>query len=320
MCLKKLRFKKDFYMNIAILSTNPDLYSTKRLLEAAENRGHQATIINHTKCNLIMEKGRPAIEVGGKAITNIDAIIPRIGASVSFFGAAVIRQFEMLKVFSSLSSIALVRSRDKLRSLQLMSKFGLGIPKSAFAKFPKDQDVENLIEQVGGAPVIIKVLQGTQGLGIVLAETTNSAKSMVEAFSGLRQNILIQEFIEEARGEDIRAFVVGNEVVAAMKRIGKSGEFRSNLHRGGVAEPITLSKKEKAVALEAAKAMGLSIAGVDLLQSSRGMLVIEVNSSPGLQGIERATGVDVAEKIIEFIEAGMRKRNLTKKKTQKNIL
>ncbi|MEK7136570.1 MAG: 30S ribosomal protein S6--L-glutamate ligase [Patescibacteria group bacterium] len=307
-------------MNIAVLSTNPDLYSTKRLLEAAEKRGHKVVIINHTKCNLIMEKGRPSIQADGKTISDIEAIIPRIGASVSFFGAAVIRQFEMLKVFSSLSSIALVRSRDKLRSLQLMSKFGLGIPKSVFAKFPKDKDVEDLIEQVGGAPVIIKVLQGTQGLGIVLADTTNSAKSMVEAFSGLKQNILIQEFIAEAHGADIRAFVVGNKVVAAMKRTGKTGEFRSNIHRGGVAEPIELSKKEKVLAVEAARSLGLSIAGVDMLLSERGMLIIEVNSSPGLQGIERATGVDVAGQIIEFVEAGVQKKKQTKKKKQKDIL
>jgi ribosomal protein S6--L-glutamate ligase len=267
-----------------------------------------------------MEKGRPSIQADGKAIMNVDAVIPRIGASVSFFGAAVIRQFEMLKVFSSLSSIALVRSRDKLRCLQLLSKFGLGIPKSVFAKFPKDKDVENLIEQVGGAPVIIKVLQGTQGLGIVLAETTNSAKSMVEAFSGLRQNILIQEFIAEAKGADIRALVVGHKVVAAMRRVGKPGEFRSNIHRGGVAEPIELSKKEKLLAIEAAKSLGLSIAGVDMLQSDRGTLIIEVNSSPGLEGIERTTGVDVAGAIVEFIETGVEKKRLTKKRKQKDIL
>lgn len=305
-------------MNIAILSTNPELYSTKRLVEAAIKRGHNAFIVDHNRCNLVMEKGKPAIQYNGMMLENIDAVVPRIGASVSFFGSAVVRHFENMKIFSSLNPVALIRSRDKLRSLQMLSKIGLGIPKSVFAKFPKDKDVDNLIDLVGGAPLVIKVLEGTQGLGVVLADTRQSAKSMIEAFSGLKENILIQEFIKEAGGADIRAFVVDGKVVAAMKRQGTSGDFRSNLHRGGHAQNIELSKKEYSAAIEAAKCLGLSIAGVDMMQGKNGPLILEVNSSPGLEGIEKTTKVDVADEIIQFVERGAEKMKKKKSKKKKN--
>ncbi|PJA08459.1 MAG: 30S ribosomal protein S6--L-glutamate ligase [Flavobacteriales bacterium CG_4_10_14_0_2_um_filter_32_8] len=295
-------------LKIVILSRNADLYSTKRLVEAAEQRGHEAMVIDHAKCSVLMEKSKPAIMYNGEFLHKTDAIIPRIGASVTFYGTAIVRQFEMMNVFSTSESQAITRSRDKLRSLQLLSREGLGIPKTVFAKHPKNLDVEGLIENVGGAPLIIKILEGTQGLGVVLADTTNSAKSMIEAFSGIKTNILIQEFIKESRGVDIRAFVVNGEVVGAMERRGKEGEFRSNLHRGGKGTIIQLTRKETNTALRAAKAHGLSIAGVDMLRSSRGPLILEVNSSPGLQGIEGATQVDIAGKIITFIEQNVTKR------------
>jgi ribosomal protein S6--L-glutamate ligase len=287
-------------MKIAILSRNPNLYSTKRLIEAGQQRGHDMTVIDHQKCVLVIEQNRPHIFYKGAEITGIDAIIPRIGASVTFYGSAVVRQFEQMKVFSTLESQALVRSRDKLRSLQLLAKAGLGMPKTAFAATPKD--IDQVINQVGGAPVVIKLLEGTQGIGVILAETHNSAKSVIEAFLDVEVNILVQEFIREAKGADIRAFVVDGQIVGAMKRQGAEGDFRSNLHRGGTASLIKLSPEEKATAIKAVKKLGLSIAGVDMLQSARGPLVMEVNSSPGLEGIEGATGVDIAGKIIEFVE------------------
>jgi ribosomal protein S6--L-glutamate ligase len=287
-------------MKIAILSRGPKLYSTRRLVEAAEQRGHEVVVIDHLKCVLVIEKGNPHIFLGGKEITGIDAIIPRIGTSVTFYGAAVVRQFEQMKVFSSVESQALVRSRDKLRSLQLLAKAGIGMPKTAFASAPKN--IETVLEQVGGAPVVIKLLEGTQGIGVILAETHKSAKSVIESFLALKANILVQEFIKEAGGADIRAFIVDGKIVGAMKRQGLPGEFRSNLHRGGSANVIELSKEERETAIKAAKKLGLAIAGVDMLQSSRGPLVMEVNSSPGLEGIEGATGVDIAGKIIEYVE------------------
>ena len=299
-------------MNIVILSTGPGLYSTKRLVEAAKQRNHHVQVVNHTKCFMVMEKGNPYVYYHGHRLDDVDAIIPRIGASVTFFGTAVVRQFEMRKVFSIVESQALVRSRDKLRSLQILTREGLGIPKTAFAKFPKDEDVEELIKQVGGAPLIIKILEGTQGMGVVLAESRKAAKSVIEAFSGLKENIIVQEFIKEAGGADIRAFVVGNEVVGAMKRQGADGDFRSNIHRGGKGTVIELSNKERFAALKATKALGLAVAGVDMLQSSRGPLILEVNSSPGLEGIEKATGEDIAGKIIEFIEKNSRRRGASK--------
>jgi ribosomal protein S6--L-glutamate ligase len=287
-------------MNLIILSTNRNLYSTRRLMEAAAQRGHMAKVMNHTKCYVVMESGNNEIFYGDHPVVEVDAIVPRIGASVTFYGSSIIRQFEMKKVYSTVGSLALVRSRDKLRATQILARHGVGIPKTAFAKFPSD--IDNLIKQVGGPPLIVKLLEGTQGLGVVLAETKKAAKSVIEAFYGLNANILVQEFIQEANGCDIRAVVVGGKVVAAYQRVGREGDFRSNLHRGGTGVPIKLKKAEKEMAIMAAKALGLDIAGVDMLQSARGPLVLEVNSSPGLKGVEAATGVDVAGKIIEFIE------------------
>ncbi len=287
-------------MRIVVLSQNPNLYSTKRLIEAGEKKGHEMLIVDHTKCNLVIEKKNPTVIYKGEEITNIDGVIPRIGASVTFFGTAVVRQFEMMKVFSATESQALVRSRDKLRSLQILSRAGLGLPKTVFSNYSKD--VSEVIDAVGGAPLVIKLLEGTQGLGVVLADNKNSAESILEAFNGLQARVIAQEFIKEAGGADIRVFVVDGVVVGAMKRQGKEGEFRSNLHRGGSANVIQLSDDEENAALKAAKAMGLGIAGVDLLQSSRGPLILEVNSSPGLEGIEKATGKDIANFIIKYVE------------------
>ncbi|WP_299149908.1 30S ribosomal protein S6--L-glutamate ligase [uncultured Dokdonia sp.] len=287
-------------MKIVVLSQNPNLYSTKRIVEAGQKKGHEMIIIDHTKCNLVIEKKNPTIVYKGEEIRDIDGIIPRIGASVTFFGTAVVRQFEMMKVFSATESQALVRSRDKLRSLQILSRAGLGLPKTVFTNYSKD--VSQVVDGVGGAPLVIKLLEGTQGLGVVLADNKNSAESILEAFNGLQARVIAQEFIEEAGGADIRVFVVDGAVVGAMKRQGKEGEFRSNLHRGGSANVIELTDEEENAALKAAKAMGLGIAGVDLLQSSRGSLILEVNSSPGLEGIERATGTDIATHIIKYVE------------------
>ncbi len=287
-------------MKIAILSRNPKLYSTRRLLEAGEQRGHEMIALDHLKCVLVIEQGRPHIYYAGTEVTGIEAVIPRIGASVTFYGSAVVRQFEMMKIFTAVESQALVRSRDKLRSLQLLARAGIGMPKTAFASHPKD--IDNIITQVGGAPVVIKLLEGTQGIGVILADTHKAAKSVIEGFLCLNANILVQEFIKEARGADIRAFVVDGQVVGAMKRQGIEGEFRSNLHRGGTASVIKLTAEEKATAIKSAKKLGLAIAGVDMLQSSRGPLVMEVNSSPGLEGIEGATNIDIAGKIIEYVE------------------
>lgn len=288
-------------MKIAILSRNPNLYSTSRLVEAGEQRGHEVRVFDHTKLYIVNESGEASLYYGNEKVEGYNAVIPRIGASVTFYGASIIRQFEVQKIFSTVKSVALTRSRDKLRSLQIMSRENLGIPKTAFAKHPKD--IPHLIRTVGGAPLIIKVLEGTQGLGVVLAETQKAAKSVIEAFMGMNTNILVQEFIKEAGGADIRAFVVDGKVVGAMKRQGKEGEFRSNLHRGGTSSMIKLKRSETSAAVKAAKAMGLSIAGVDMLQSSRGPLILEVNSSPGLRGIEESTGVDIAGKIIEYCES-----------------
>jgi ribosomal protein S6--L-glutamate ligase len=287
-------------MKIAILSRNGKLYSTRRIVEAGEKRGHTMCVIDHQKCVLVIEKGKPHIIYKGEELKGLSAIIPRIGASVTFYGAAVVRQFEQMKVFSSVESQALVRSRDKLRSLQLMAKAGIGMPKTAFASSPKD--IDSVLNQVGGAPVVIKLLEGTQGIGVILAETRNSAKSVIEAFLDVKVNILVQEFIEEAKGADLRAFIVDGQIVGAMKRQGAAGDFRSNLHRGGNASLINLSAEEKQTAIKAVKKLGLAIAGVDMLQSKRGPLVMEVNSSPGLEGIEAATKVDIATKIIEYVE------------------
>lgn len=289
-------------MRIAILSRNKNLYSTKRLIEAAEKRGHEVIVIDHMKCVLAIEQGRPHIYFDGKEITGVNAVIPRIGASATFYGTAVVRQFEMMKIFTAVESQALVRSRDKLRSLQILARAGLGIPKTAFASSPKDKDIDSVIDAVGGAPCVIKLLEGTQGIGVILAENRKAAKSVIEAFLKLEANMLVQEFIAEAKGADLRVFVVDGQVVGAMKRQAKEGEFRSNIHRGGTATVIKLTPEERATAIKAAKKLGLGIAGVDLLQSLRGPLVMEVNSSPGLEGIEGATGLDIAGKIIEYVE------------------
>ncbi|MFT5215845.1 MAG: ribosomal protein S6--L-glutamate ligase [Glaciecola sp.] len=287
-------------MKIVILSRNSHLYSTKRLVEAAIQRKHTVEIIDPLKCEIILEKKNPRILYKGKYLENIDAIIPRVGASVTFYGTAVVRQFEMMKIFSVVESQALVRSRDKLRSLQVLSRAGLGMPKTVFSNYTKD--VAEVIAYVGGAPLVIKLLEGTQGLGVVLAETNNAAESVLEAFNGLQARVIVQEFIKESKGADIRAFIVDGNVVGAMKRQGKEGEFRSNLHRGGSAEVFQLSDEEEIAALKAAKALGLGVCGVDMLQSARGPLIIEVNSSPGLEGIESATKKDIAASIIKYIE------------------
>lgn len=287
-------------MKIGILSRNPNLYSTRRLFEAATNRGHEAHIIDHLKCNIEIEQKGPALYYGEDYLTGFDAVIPRIGASVTFFGTAVVRQFEMMNVFTAVNSRGIIHSRDKLRCLQVLSKEGIGLPKTVFTNYSKN--VKHVVESAGGAPVVLKLLEGTQGLGVVLAENMNAAQSVLEAFNGLKARVIVQEFIKEAKGADIRAFVVDGEVVGAMKRQGKPGEFRSNLHRGGVSEMIELSVEEKYTAIMAAKAVGLGIAGVDLLQSGRGPLVLEVNSSPGLEGIEKNNKKDIADKIIQYIE------------------
>lgn len=294
-------------MNIAILSRDTKLYSTKRLKEAGEKRGHKVEIIDHMKCMLLIEKKNPMVWYNGRKLDYFDAVIPRIGASVTFYGAAVVRQFEMMKVFSAVESQALIRSRDKLRSMQILSRAGLGLPKTIFMDYSKD--TEGVIEAVGGAPVVIKLLEGTQGLGVVLAENKKAAQSVIEAFHGVKARIIVQEFIKEAEGADIRAFVVNGEVVGAMRRQARDGEFRSNLHRGGHAHVVKLNREEKHSAIIAAKKMGLGVAGVDMLPSNRGPLIIEVNSSPGLEGIESATKVDIAGKIVQYLEnhAGQKK-------------
>jgi len=293
-------------MRIAILSANPNLYSTQRLLEAANRRGHEGVIVNHLNCHVMIEGGKPSVLYEGQELTSFDAIVPRIGASVTDYGCAVVRQFEMMNVFTTGKSQAIMRSRNKLRSLQVLSKAGVGLPKTMFANHPKNGDITQLIHLVGGPPVVIKLLEGTQGIGVVLAETTKAAKSTIEAFYGLKKNVLIQEFIAEAKGSDIRAFVVGGRVVGAIKRQGLEGDFRSNLHRGGNAVAVDLTPHEEQTAIAAARALGLKVAGVDMLPSDRGLLVLEVNSSPGLEGVENATGIDVAAHIIAYIEDKIR--------------
>jgi ribosomal protein S6--L-glutamate ligase len=287
-------------MKIAILSRNKSLYSTKRLMETCQQRGHEVRILDVVRCYMNIASDNPELHLGGETLQGFDAVIPRIGASVTFYGTAVLRQFEMMGVFPVNESVAISRARDKLRSLQLLSRVGIGLPKTGFANSPGD--IQDLIKMVGGAPLVIKLLEGTQGIGVVLAETKKAAESVIEAFMGMRTNILVQEFIKEAGGADIRCFVIGNRVVAAMMRQAKEGEFRSNLHRGGAANLIKITPSERATALKAAKVMGLNLAGVDILRSDRGPLVMEVNSSPGLEGIESATKKDIAGMIIDYIE------------------
>lgn len=287
-------------MKIAILSRGPKLYSTSRLKEAGLQRGHDVRIVDYLRCSMDITAHRPKMFYKGEPLVGVDAVIPRIGASHTFYGTAVVRQFEMMDVFPVNESQAISRSRDKLRSLQLLARAGVGLPVTAFAHSPRD--VSAVIETVGGAPLVVKLLEGTQGIGVVLCETRSAAESVIEAFRGLNAYILAQEFIAEAGGMDIRCFVIGGKVVAAMKRQGAEGEFRSNLHRGGNAAKIKITPEERATAVRAAKVMGLGVSGVDLLRSNHGPVVMEVNSSPGLEGIESASGIDVAGKIIEHIE------------------
>ncbi|SNR43267.1 30S ribosomal protein S6--L-glutamate ligase [Puniceibacterium sediminis] len=289
-------------MKIAMMARNPNLYSHKRLKEAAEARGHELHIINTLRCYMNIASRRPEMYYNGEKLEGFDAVIPRIGASVTFYGLAVLRQFEMMGVYPLNESVAIGRSRDKLRSMQLLARDGIGLPVTTFAHDPKQTD--EVLELAGGAPVVIKLLEGTQGIGVVLADTKRSAKSVVEAFRGAGVNILLQEFIKEAGGTDIRAIVVGGKVIAAMKRTGAEGDFRSNLHRGGSAQLIKLSPEERSTAIRAAKSMGLNVCGVDMLRANHGPVVMEVNSSPGLEGVETATGLDVAGKIIEYLEKG----------------
>ncbi len=291
-------------LKIGVLSRNPKLYSTSRLVEAAKARGHEVQVIDVLRCYMDITSHKPGVHFKGESLTGFDAIIPRIGASVTFYGTAVARQFEMMGVYSVNESVAISRSRDKLRSLQLLSRKGIGLPVTGFAHRP--DDIEDLIKMVGGAPLVIKLLEGTQGIGVVLAETKKAAESVIEAFLGLQVNILVQEYITEAGGADIRCLVIGEKVVAAMKRQGKEGEFRSNIHRGGSATLIRITPEERSTAVRAAKTMGLNVCGVDLLRSNHGPVVMEVNSSPGLKGIEEATGKDIATMIIQFIEKNAR--------------
>jgi len=286
-------------LHIAVLSRNRSLYSTRRLVESIVNKGHKASVLDHLKCDIVIEQEKPTIFYQGEELTDIDAVIPRIGASVTFYGAAVVRQFEMMGITTAVESQALVRSRDKLRSLQILARSDVGMPKTVFTNYSKE--VKKIIDSVGGAPLIVKLLEGTQGYGVVLAPTKKAAESIIEAFHSMKARVIVQEFIQEAKGADIRAFVIGNRVVGAMKRQGKEGEFRSNLHQGGTGQLIKLSKRERQVALTAAKVMGLSIAGVDMLQSERGPLVLEVNSSPGLEGIEKTTNKDIASEVITYV-------------------
>lgn len=297
-------------MKIGVLSRSTSLYSTKRLVEAAKARGHEVEVIDTLKCYMDITSKKPMVHYQNRELSDFDAIIPRIGASITFYGTAVLRQFEMMGVSSLNESVAISRARDKLRSLQLLSRKGIGLPITGFAHNTKM--TQDLIKLVGGAPLVIKLLEGTQGKGVVLAETDKAAESVIDAFREMDANILVQEFIKEANGSDIRCFVIGDEVVASMKRTAKAGEFRSNLHRGGTAEIIEITKEEKEAAIGATKALGLNVAGVDLLRSNRGPLIMEVNSSPGLNGIETATGKDVAGMIIEYLECMDKNSTATK--------
>ncbi|NOD62442.1 MULTISPECIES: 30S ribosomal protein S6--L-glutamate ligase [Ruegeria] len=294
-------------MKFVMLARNPDLYSHRRLKEAAEQRGHELDIVNTLRCYMNIASRRPEVYYDGKKLGRYDAVIPRIGASVTFYGLAVLRQFEIMGVFPLNESVAIGRSRDKLRSMQLMARDGIGLPVTTFAHDPKQTG--EVLKLAGDAPLVVKLLEGTQGIGVVLADSNRSAKSVVEAFRGAKVNIMVQEFIKEAGGADIRALVVGGRVIAAMQRKGAEGEFRSNLHRGGSAQPIKISPEERSTAVRAAKTMGLNVCGVDMLRANHGAVVMEVNSSPGLEGVEKATGIDVAGKIIEFLEKNAAKGN-----------
>lgn len=287
-------------MKIAILSRGPKLYSTRRLVEAAQQRGHEVRVIDPLRCYMNITSHRPAIHYKGEVLQGFDAVIPRIGASITFYGTAVLRQFEMMGVYPLIESVALTRARDKLRCLQLLARAGIGLPVSGFAHSP--DDTGDLIQMVGGAPLVVKLLEGTQGIGVVLAETKKAAESVIQAFRGMNAHLLVQEFVKEAGGADIRCFVLGGKLIASMMRQAPEGEFRSNLHRGGKAMRVRITPEERMTAVRAAKVMGLNMAGVDILRSNHGPVVMEVNSSPGLEGIEAATGKDVAGHVIAFLE------------------
>src|SRR5262245_20539162 len=287
-------------MKLVMLARNPALYSHRRIIEAAHERGHEIDVINALQVHMKITSSRPTLMHGGKTLPRYDAVIPRIGASITHYGLAVLRQFEMQGTFPLNESVAIGRSRDKLRALQLLAREGIGLPVTAFAHGPRR--AEDVIKEVGGTPCVIKLLEGTQGRGVILAETEASARSIIEAFSAANTNILVQEYIKEADGTDIRALVVGGEVVASMKRTCGSGEFRANLHRGGRAEPIVLTEEERNAALRSAEVLGLNVSGVDLLRSNRGPVVVEVNSSPGIEGMEKATGADLAGVMLDFLE------------------
>lgn len=292
-------------MKIAVLSRNARLYSTRRLIEAAKKREHDVRVLDVLRCYMNITSHKPSIHYKGEDLDSFDAVIPRIGASVTFYGAAVLRQFEMMGVYPLNESVAITRSRDKLRALQLLSRKGIGLPVTGFAHKP--DDIEDLIRMVGGAPLVIKLLSGTQGIGVVLAETRKAAESVIESFLGLKAAVLVQEYIKEAGGADIRCFVIGDKVVAAMRRQAKEGEFRSNIHRGGSAALIRITPEERSTAIRAARTMGLNVCGVDILRANHGPVVMEVNSSPGLEGIENVTGKDVAGQVIQFIENNAKK-------------
>lgn len=291
-------------MRVYILSRNENLYSTKRLVEAASLKNWEVKVIDYLKCTIEIMKGELVINYLGEILPTPDAIVPRIGASRTFYGAAMVRHFEMMDVFSTSGNLAITRSRDKLRSLQVLSKYGVDMPKTVFAS--NQSNSKDVIALSGGAPLVLKILEGTQGVGVVLVDSEKAAKSVLDAFYGMEVNLLVQEFIEEAGGADIRAFVVDGEVVGAMKRQGAEGDFRSNLHQGGSASAYKLNRKEKKTAIDAAKAMGLGVCGVDMIPSKRGPLVMEVNSSPGLEGIEKSTGIDIASKIMDYIEKSVK--------------
>jgi ribosomal protein S6--L-glutamate ligase len=296
-------------VKLAMLARNAGLYSHTRIVAAAAARGHEIEVVDTLKCYMNIASHRPEVRYKGRSLEGFDAVIPRIGASITFYGLAVLRQFEMMGVYPLNESVAIGRSRDKLRCLQLLSRKGIGLPVTAFAHVTSQAD--DLIDMVGGTPLIVKLLEGTQGIGVVLAETRTSARSMIKAFGGVEANIMVQEFIKEANGTDIRAVVIGGKVVASMQRMGAPGDFRSNLHRGGKAKAIKITPEERSTAVRAAKILGLNVCGVDMLRSNHGPVVMEVNSTPGLEGIETATGIDIAGMIIEFLEKNA-KPNKTK--------
>ncbi len=287
-------------MKIAILSRDGSLYSCKRLLEAARKRGHSVEVIDPLSCYMNINPGSSAIHYRGKQLAHFDAVIPRIGSAITFYGTAVLRQFEVCGSYPLNESVAITRARDKLRSLQLLARQGIDMPVTGFAHSP--DDTSDLIKMVGGAPLVVKLVEGTQGIGVVLAETRQAAESVIDAFRGLNAHILVQEFIKEAEGRDIRCLVIGGEVVAAIERAAKEGDFRSNLHRGGTARSVEITGREREMAINAAATLGLDVAGVDILRAKRGPLVMEVNASPGLEGIEKTTGLDIAAMMIGWIE------------------